>query len=508
MFESISKSLDSVFARFKKKGGVLTEENIQEGLREIRQALLEADVNFKVAKGFIKKIQEKAVGAEVLKSVSPGQQLVKVVHDELAILMGEKAAPINLKPGVTVIMMVGLQGSGKTTTCAKLAKLLHKQGRKPLLVAADIQRPAAIEQLRVLGQQLEMPVYTEEGGKPPEICQRGVSQASKEGCDLVILDTAGRLHINDELMQELEQVRRRVAVDETLLVCDAMTGQDAVNSAKEFNERLEVSGVILTKLDGDTRGGAALSIREVTGKPIKFVGIGEKLDKLEVFHPDRMADRILGMGDVVSLVEKAQEHIDHEKAEEAAAKLLTNTFTLTDMLEQFRMVKKMGSMKSLLEMVPGMKKLTGGIEMPEDMDKQFGRMEAIIQSMTPRERTLPDLIDPSRRNRIARGSGTALADVNGLLKEFKQVRKMFQQLGGAGGAMPGGLGGKLAGKFLPGMPGGAKKAKQVQQLRKQGKLLDVADPSVLRDQMKQAEKKRKQDKRNRKQKAKQRRSNR
>ncbi len=508
MFESISKSLDSVFSRFRKKGGVLTEENIQEGLREIRQALLEADVNFKVAKGFVKSIQEQAVGAEVLKSVSPGQQLIKIVHDELAVLMGEKAAPIQLNPGLTVIMMVGLQGSGKTTTCGKLAKLLSKQGRKPLLVAADIQRPAAIEQLRVLGKQLEMPVYTEEGGRPPDICQNGVRQASSQGCDVVILDTAGRLHIDDALMQELETVRKKVAVDEILLVCDAMTGQDAVNSAKEFNQRLEVSGVILTKLDGDTRGGAALSIRQVTGKPIKFVGVGEKLDKLEVFHPDRMADRILGMGDVVSLVEKAQEHIDQEQAEETAAKLLNNTFTLDDMLDQFRMVKKMGSVKSLLDMVPGMKQLTGGVAMPEDMDKQFGRMEAIIQSMTPRERTHPDLIEPSRRHRIARGSGLAIADVNGLLKEFKQVRKMFQQLGGAGGKMPGGLGGKLAGKFLPGMPGGAKKAKQVKQLKKQGKLLQVADPAVLRDEMKRAEKQRKLEKRKRKDKAKQRRGNR
>ena len=430
MFESLQKSLQKVFSRLG-KGGRLNEANVTEGLREIRTALLEADVNFKVAKELIKEVTDRAVGEKVVDEVRPDQQIVKIFQDVLTEKLGEKAPAIPFASGrPTVIMMAGLQGSGKTTTTAKLARQLQKKGRQPLLVAADVQRPAAIKQLQILGEQLGLPVYSDEGASPPAICEGAVAEAKKTGRDVVLLDTAGRLHIDEPLMKELEEVSKKSRPDVVYLVCDSMTGQDAVNSAKEFNDRLEITGVILTKLDGDTRGGAAISVYQVTKKPIAWVGIGEKVEELEEFHPDRMASRILGMGDVVSLVEKAQEVMDREEAETAVTKLLKDEFTFDDFLKQLAAVKKLGSMKSLLSHLPG-----GVGQQMEELDpegKSLVRLEAIIQSMSRRERKRPDSIDAPRRRRIARGSGTTVADVNDLLKQFRHMRHMMKQLQGKG----------------------------------------------------------------------------
>ncbi len=427
MFESITSSLEGVFSKLRGKGR-LTEANIKDGLHEVRLALLEADVNYKVVKDFIQHATERAVGEEVIRSIAPGQQVIKIVHDELIKLMGESDTSIPFQEGEpTLIMLVGLQGSGKTTTAGKLAKTILSKGRKPLLVAADVQRPAAIEQLKVLGQQINVSVYFEADSQPVKICKNAVKHARENANDVVILDTAGRLHIDDELMLELTEIKEKLQPDQIYFVCDSMTGQDAVNSAKEFNTRLGFDGVILTKLDGDTRGGAALSIRAVTGKPIKFVGIGEKMDRLEEFHPDRMASRILGMGDVVSLVERAQQAIDMEEAQKLSRKIQDDTLSLDDFLMQLQQIKKMGPLKEVLGMIPGMGNKMDGLNVDE---KQLQRVEAIIRSMTIQERTLPDTINGSRRQRIASGSGTTIQDVNQLLKQFKSMKKLMKHFKG------------------------------------------------------------------------------
>lgn len=432
MFENISERLRSALGAFGKRGQ-LTEDNIREGMREVRKALLEADVQFDVVKSFVKDVTEKAIGEEVIQSVEPGQMIVKIVQDELTELMGPADPRVEYADkGPTVIMMVGLQGSGKTTSSGKLARYFRSKGRQPLLVAADIQRPAAIDQLETLGKELDIPVYAERGGRPAKICQRAVAEATSRGCNVVILDTAGRLHIDEALMDELHDVKSKTNPHEIFLVCDAMTGQDAVVSAKEFNQRLDVTGVVLTKMDGDARGGAALSIKKVTGKPIKFMGVGEKLDKLEEFHPDRVAGRILGMGDVVSLVERAQSVQSEEEAREQAEKLYAGTFTLEDFLEQMQMMKKMGSIKDLLGMIPGMSDALQGQEVDP---KEFSRMEAMIRSMTPFERMKPDDLDQSRRKRIARGSGTTPREVRDLVTQFTKARKMMKMMGQQGGMM-------------------------------------------------------------------------
>jgi len=432
VFESITEGFSSAIRKF--TGRTLTEANIEEGLREVRKALLEADVGVKVVKDFVEKIRAKAVGQDVIKSVQPGQQIVKIVHDELVELMGRGDTSLKRsdKQGQpTIIMMCGLQGSGKTTTCGKLARYLTNKGFKPLLAAADLQRPAAIEQLKVLGEQLKVPVYAETAGwfkgKPVGVCKAAVAKAEKDGNDFVILDTAGRLHIDQELMSELQEIRAKTQPHNIFLVVDAMTGQDAVNSAKEFDAKLPLDGVILTKMDGDARGGAALSIRAVTGKPVKFVGTGEKLEKLEEFHPDRMATRILGMGDVVSLVEKAQEVISQEDAEDAAAKMFSGVgLTLEDFLKQLQSIKKMGAMKDWIGLIPGMGSLMKDV--PVD-DKDLVGVESIIQSMTKAERRDPDLINPSRRVRIAKGCGRNVQEITKLLKDFKQMQTAMKGLG-------------------------------------------------------------------------------
>ncbi|MBT7589639.1 MAG: signal recognition particle protein, partial [Candidatus Scalindua sp.] len=414
MFESITGNFETIFDKMRGRGK-LSEQNIQDGLREVRVALLEADTNYKVVKDFIKKVTEKAVGEEVLKSVTPGQQIVKIVQTEMANLMGPGDSTIKYVDGdITVIMLAGLQGSGKTTTAGKLANMILSKGKSPLLVAADVQRPAAVEQLKVIGKQLNIPVYSEKGSSPLKICKWAMKRAFLDKHNVVILDTAGRLHVDEELMLELNQIKKQINPTQIFFVCDSMTGQDAVNSAKEFHSQLNFDGVILTKLDGDTRGGAALSIKAVTGKPIKFVGVGEKLDKLEEFHPDRMASRILGMGDVVSLVEKAQLVIDEKEAVQLEKKIKDNTLTLDDFLGQLQQVKKMGSMKDILGMIPGLGKKMKGMDVDE---KQLQRVEAIIRSMTLEERMNPDQIEGSRRNRISRGSGTGAHDVSQLLKQ-------------------------------------------------------------------------------------------
>lgn len=427
MFESITSSLEGVFSKLRGKGR-LTEANIKDGLHEVRLALLEADVNYKVVKDFIQHATERAVGEEVIKSIAPGQQVIKIVHDELIKLMGASDTTIPFKDGeLTLIMLVGLQGSGKTTTAGKLAKTILSKGKRPLLVAADVQRPAAIEQLKVLGMQLDVPVYFEANSQPGKICKNAVTYAKENTNDVVIFDTAGRLHIDDELMLELTDIKEKLQPDQIFFVCDSMTGQDAVNSAKEFNTRLGFDGVILTKLDGDTRGGAALSIRAVTGKPIKFVGIGEKLDRLEEFHPDRMASRILGMGDVVSLVERAQQAIDLEEAQKLSRKIQDDTISLDDFLMQLQQIKKMGPLKEVLGMIPGMGNKMDGLNVDE---KQLQRVEAIIRSMTIEERATPDIVNGSRRQRVANGSGTTIQDVNQLLKQFKSMKKLIKQFKG------------------------------------------------------------------------------
>ena len=426
MFQSLSEKLENAFRKFKSKGK-LTESDIKAGMREIKLALLEADVNFKVVKDFIASVSERAVGTEVLESLLPAQQIVKIVNEELTNLMGgsQSKLTISSKPP-TVVMMVGLQGAGKTTHAGKLAGLYKKQGKNPLLVACDVYRPAAIKQLEIVGEKLGIPVFTL-GDKvsPVKIAKEGLKFANQKGYDMVFIDTAGRLHIDEALMQELQDIKAEVEPTEILLTVDAMIGQDAVNVAKTFDELLDVTGVILTKLDGDTRGGAALSIRSVTGKPIKFIGVGEKLDAIEPFYPDRMASRILGMGDVLSLIEKAEQAYDEKKAMELEKKIRESTFTLDDYLEQFAQIKNMGSLESLAGMMPGMK--PGALKDAKIDEKAIAHTEAIIKAMTPREREKPDILNASRKKRIAAGSGTSVEEVNKLLKQFDQMRVLMKQ---------------------------------------------------------------------------------
>ena len=427
MFSSLSDKLGRAFSKFKNKGK-LTEADIKEGMREIKLALLEADVNFKVVKDFVKIVSERAVGQDVLESLVPSQQIIKIVNEELVALMGgqEERVRFSSRPP-TVIMMVGLQGAGKTTHCGKLANHFKtKFEKRPLLVACDVYRPAAVKQLQVVGSQVGVPVFAMEDCKNPvEIAKAGIAHAKKYGHDMVFIDTAGRLHIDEALMKELQDIKEITEPSEILLTIDAMLGQDAVNVSKTFNDMLDISGVILTKLDGDTRGGAALSVKHVTGKPIKFIGTGEKLDMIEPFHPERMASRILGMGDVLTLIEKAEQAFDEKKAEELERKIRESTFTLDDYLEQFGQIKKMGSMDQLAAMMPGMK--PGALKDAKIDEKAIGRTEAIIKSMTKREREKPDIINASRRKRIAAGSGTSVEEVNRLLRQFDQVRKLMKQ---------------------------------------------------------------------------------
>lgn len=441
VFESLADKLQQTFKKLRGRGK-LSESDVSEALREVRMALLEADVNFKVAKEFVARVKERAVGQEVLGSLTPAQHVIKIVNDELTELLGgtQSRITISSRPP-TVIMLVGLQGAGKTTTAGKLANLLRKQNKKPLLVAGDIYRPAAIKQLQVLGEQLDIPVFTlGDKESPVTIAEKAIQHANAYARDVVIIDTAGRLHINEELMDELKSIKKMVKPHEILLVVDAMTGQDAVNVAESFNEALGIDGVILTKLDGDARGGAALSIKSVTGRPIKFAGMGEKLDALETFHPDRMASRILGMGDVLSLIEKAQTSINLEQAQEMEKKLRKDSFTLDDFLDQLQQVRKLGPLDQILGMLPGMgnlKKLQG----MEFDEKELKRVEAVIQSMTKKERRDPSIINGSRRKRIASGSGTKVQDVNRLLKQFAEARKMmkkFQEMQKSG-KKPGGF---------------------------------------------------------------------
>ncbi|CCO64401.1 Signal recognition particle protein [Listeria monocytogenes serotype 4b str. LL195] len=432
-FEGLAGRLQETMNKIRGKGKV-NEADVKEMMREVRLALLEADVNFKVVKQFIKTVSERAVGADVMKSLTPGQQVIKIVQEELTSLMGGEESKIGTadRPP-TVIMMVGLQGAGKTTTSGKLANLLRKKyNRKPLLVAADIYRPAAIKQLETLGKQLDMPVFSlGDQVSPVEIAKQAIAKAKEEHLDYVIIDTAGRLHIDETLMDELKQVKEIATPTEILLVVDSMTGQDAVNVAQSFNEQLEITGVVLTKLDGDTRGGAALSIRSVTGKPIKFIATGEKMEALETFHPDRMASRILGMGDVLSLIEKAQTDVDTEKMKAMEQKMKDNSMTLDDFLEQLQQVKQMGPLDELLKMMPGANKMKGLDNMNVD-DKQLGHIEAIIKSMTKNEKDNPDIINASRRKRIARGSGRPVQEINRLLKQFGEMKKMMKQMTGGG----------------------------------------------------------------------------
>jgi signal recognition particle subunit SRP54 len=426
MFEDLTIKLEGIFKKLRGRGK-LTESNIKDALKEVRRALLEADVNYKVVKEFISQVEVKAIGQEVLRSITPGQQVIKIVHEELIDLLGKTRVEVNFsqKPP-TVFMLVGLQGSGKTTACGKLARYYRKKGRFPLLVAADVYRPAAVDQLKILGKSLDLPVFSS-NKKPVKICEDSVEQANKDGRDLVIIDTAGRLHIDEPLMQELLEIKKAISPQEIILVADAMTGQDAVNIAKTFEEKIGLDGVFLTKMDGDARGGAALSIRAVTGKPIKFVGTGEKLDALEMFFPDRMASRILGMGDVVSLVEKAEEAISLEEAEKLERKLRKEAFTLEDFYNQLQQIKKMGPLDSILGMIPGLGgKVMKGLQIDE---KAMVRVEAMINSMTKEERLKPHIIDGSRRKRIALGSGTSVQNVNKLLKQFFMMQKMIKNIG-------------------------------------------------------------------------------
>lgn len=426
VFESLSEKLQNALGKLKGKGK-LSEKDVDLAMREVRLALLEADVNFKVVKDFIKKVKERAIGNEVMKSLTPGQQVIKIVNEELTNLMGTEEEKINFSSSPpTVILMSGLQGAGKTTTTGKLANIFKKQGKRPLLVACDVYRPAAIKQLEVVGERVDVPVFSM-GNKhdPVDIAKAAMEHAKKHANDVVIIDTAGRLHIDEELMDEIENIHKAVKPDEILLVLDAMTGQDAVNVAKSFDERLSITGVILTKLDGDARGGAALSIRAVTDKPIKFVGMGEKLDELEPFHPDRMASRILGMGDVLSFIEKAQASIDTDKAIELEKKIRSSQFSFDDFLDQLEQMKNLGPLDQLLGMIPGMN--TKALKGLDVSDKDIGRIEAIIKSMTKKERQSPDIIDSSRRKRIATGSGTSIPEVNKLLKQFKETKKMMKK---------------------------------------------------------------------------------
>lgn len=430
MFENLSDRLERSFKILKGEGKI-TEINVAETLKDVRRALLDADVNYKVAKTFTDQVKKKALGMNVLTAIKPGQLMVKLVHDELAELMGGEATDLSLQQRPAIILMAGLNGAGKTTMSGKLALMLKtKKNRKPLLAACDTFRPAAMEQLRVLAEQVDVPVYLEEGAKDPiAVAKNAIQEAKAKGYDTVIVDTAGRQSIDEELMLQIEQIKKAVSPDETLLVVDAMTGQDAVNTAKVFNERLEIDGVILTKLDGDSRGGAALSIRSVVSKPIKFIGTGEKMEALDVFHPERMADRILGMGDVVSLVERAQEQFDMEEAKRLEKKIKKNQFDFNDFLGQIQQIKKMGNIKDLAAMIPGVGKAIKDVEIS---DEPFKNIEAIIYSMTPKERQHPEILNQSRRMRIAKGSGTDIQEVNKLIKQFDQTRKMMKMVSGMG----------------------------------------------------------------------------
>ncbi|NLK71857.1 MAG: signal recognition particle protein [Clostridiales bacterium] len=431
VFEGLSEKLQNTFKKLKGKGK-LTEKDINEAMREVKLALLEADVSFKVVKQFIDNIKERAVGSEVLESLTPAQQVIKIVNDELTKLMGGTQSKLTFSPrGLTVILMAGLQGTGKTTTCGKLALYLKKMNKSPLLAACDVYRPAAVEQLKIVGEKVGVPVFSmPTGSKAEDIAENALREAQNKGYDVLIIDTSGRLHIDEQLMDELERIKERVKPHEILLVVDAMTGQDAVNAAQGFNEKLGIDGIIMTKLDGDTRGGAALSVKEVTGKPIKFIGVGEKSDALEPFYPDRMASRILGMGDMLSLIEKAQNSFDEKKAKELEKKMRTQDFNLEDFLEQLRQMKNMGSMNQILEMIPGInKKALAGVNVD---DKELARIEAIICSMTKKERMDPSIINGSRRKRIAMGSGTSVSKVNSVLKQFEQTKKMMKQFSNMG----------------------------------------------------------------------------
>ncbi|MBF0551272.1 MAG: signal recognition particle protein [Deltaproteobacteria bacterium] len=433
MFDNLSERLNETFKKLRGHGK-LSEDNIKAGLKEVRMALLEADVNYKVAKNLVDAIKDRSIGQEVMTSLTPGQQVVKIVHEELIALMGGQKQDLNLTgPTPQCIMLVGLQGSGKTTTCGKLARMLSQQNKSPFLVPADIYRPAAILQLQKLAKELNVPVFpSEQQQRPVDICGQAVDQARINGYQTLIIDTAGRLHVDEALMDELKQIKARVRPCEILLVADAMTGQDAVNVALKFNEILDITGVILSKMEGDARGGAALSIKAVTNKPIKFIGIGEKLDALEVFHPDRMAGQILGMGDVLTLIEKAQSTIDEKAAREMEKKLRQDAFTLVDFRDQLRQIRKMGPLENLLSMIPGMKQMKGFKDLKPD-EKEFVKIEAMIDSMTLKERVDPAIINGSRRKRIALGSGTTVQDVNRLLKNFSQVKKIVKQMTKGGG---------------------------------------------------------------------------
>jgi signal recognition particle subunit SRP54 len=434
MFDSLSSRLGGVFTKLRSKGR-LNEDDVNAALREVRMALLEADVNLAVVKTFIARVKERAVGAEVTKSLTPGQQVIKIVHEELIVTLGEEAAPLKRPTAPPqVILMVGLQGSGKTTTAAKLAKYLKGKGKRPMLVAADLQRPAAIDQLETLGKRIGVPVYADRRGKPARVVKAGLKAARDESANVVIVDTAGRLQVDTDLMKELATVKKVSSPDETLLVVDAMTGQEAVNVAQGFSEYTEITGLVLTKIDGDARGGAAISAREVTGVPIKFVGTGETIGDIDVFYPDRMASRILGMGDVMTLIEKAEETYDQEEAERAAEKMLSATFDLEDFLEQFQQLKKMGPLQQLVGMLPGAGSALQDVQVD---DKQLARVEAIIRSMTPSERRNPKTINGSRKRRIAAGSGTRPQDVNGVLKQFSQAQKMMKAMAGGKNPFPG-----------------------------------------------------------------------
>ena len=433
MFENLTEKLERSFKILKGEGRI-TEINVAETLKEIRRALIDADVNYKVAKTFTDEVKVKALGQNVLTAVKPGQMMTKIVRDELAALMGGTATDIKLEGNPAVVLIAGLQGSGKTTFSGKLASFIKsKKGRQVLLVAGDVYRPAAIDQLKILGQQIGVEVYTEDGNKNPvEIAQNAIAYARQKSINTVIVDTAGRLAVDEAMMEEITAIKAAVKPSETLFVVDSMTGQDAVNTAREFNNRLDFDGVVLTKLDGDTRGGAAISIRSVVNKPLKFISSGEKMDTLQVFHPERMADRILGMGDVVSLVERAQEQYDEEEARKLKKKIVKNQFNFNDFLSQIAQIKKMGNLKDLASMIPGMGKMLKGVEFDDNVFKQT---EAIIGSMTPEERERPEIINARRRARIAKGSGTTMADVNRLLKQFEDMRKMMKMAAGAGGKM-------------------------------------------------------------------------
>lgn len=445
-FESLSDKLQNVFKNLRGKGR-LTEADVKAALKEVKMALLEADVSFKVVKQFISTVQERAIGQDVLNSLTPGQMVIKIVNEELVSLMGSETTEIALKPSneISIIMMAGLQGAGKTTTTAKIAGKLKAKGRKPLLAACDVYRPAAIQQLQINGDKQGVPVFSMgDNHKPVNIAKAAVEHAQKNGYNVVILDTAGRLHIDEDMMNELVEIKENVTVDQTILVVDAMTGQDAVNVAGMFNDKIGIDGVILTKLDGDTRGGAALSIRSVTGKPILYIGMGEKLSDLEQFYPDRMASRILGMGDILSLIEKAELEVDEAKAKELSQKIRKAEFDFNDFLDQMRQIKKMGGMAGIMNMMPGMGQIKGGAEIDEGA---MDRVEAIILSMTQQERANPAILNPSRKQRIAKGAGVDISEVNRIVKQFDQMKKMMKQLPGMmGGGKKGGLGGML-GKF-------------------------------------------------------------